>query len=235
MTETAEQQTVSSDGSPSRAQPNARLWIETGVVLALTVVPDTVNSLALWIQKERAPLSYTMYSLLIIVGALQVTVPVLYIMARSGEAWSAFALARPVLVLDVPAAVAVWFVIHVLYQRVLPHTSAADAAAAAQATLKPQSFWQYALLALWSASNGFAEELVLRGFLLHRFRQLCGSVWPSLFLTSILFGVYHLHYGPVGALNIMLQGAVYGASVLLLGRLWPAALAHAIDDFVLSA
>lgn len=232
MREASELPAATPEAPVPPAVPRGRLWLEIGVVLALVVVPAATSSVAMWFEEEPKARRFTVNSFLILVTAAQVSLPVLYIIGRSGEPWSNFGLGKPIFILDVPAGLAVWCVADLLFHRVLPRITAAEVAAGSRSFVKPSGFWQYALLAGWSAANGFAEELVLRGFLLHRFRQLCESAWPSLFLTSVLFGVYHLHYGPVGALDIMVVGGVYGLAVLLFGRIWPAALAHAIHDFI---
>jgi uncharacterized protein len=54
-----------------------------------------------------------------------------------------------------------------------------------------------------------------------------GRWWPALLVSSILFGLAHLHQGWVGAVQTMLIGVVFAAFTIRWGTLWPAILAHA--------
>jgi membrane protease YdiL (CAAX protease family) len=97
---------------------------------------------------------------------------------------------------------------------------------------RPTTVGDYGLLVLMSCANGFAEELVMRGYLLPRFERVLGSTWSAVGLTSLLFASYHIYQGLFGATQVLVFGLVYGAVFCWFRRLWPLAIAHAIADFV---
>jgi membrane protease YdiL (CAAX protease family) len=97
----------------------------------------------------------------------------------------------------------------------------------------PKSPPEYVWLVVLSCANGFAEELVLRGYLLPRFEGLLKSTWRAAVVTSLTFASYHLHYG-VDTLTVLMGGLLYAAAFCWLRRLWPLAVAHALQDFYAS-
>jgi len=80
--------------------------------------------------------------------------------------------------------------------------------------------------------NGFAEELVMRGYLIPRFERLLNSTWGSLLLTTVLFATYHCYQGPSGVVNALEFGLIYGSAFCVFRRVWPLALAHAVSNFL---
>jgi membrane protease YdiL (CAAX protease family) len=160
--------------------------------------------------------------------SIQVSAPALYIIWRSGDPWSHFGLMRPAWAVDLPLGLGV-FLAGAFIDEVHSGIRPAPRAAADPATSGPAVY----LLYLWaSCANGFAEELVMRGYLLPRLRRLCGSVTASVALTSVLFAAYHVYQGPAETLAILLLGVVYGTAFCLTGRLWPVALAHALTNLI---
>ncbi|HEY8430137.1 MAG TPA: type II CAAX endopeptidase family protein, partial [Sandaracinaceae bacterium] len=73
---------------------------------------------------------------------------------------------------------------------------------------------------------GFYEEIVARGVLLSRSRQLLGGVWPPVLFSAALFGLGHFYQGLYGTVQTAVLGAVLAAFTLRWGTLWPAILAH---------
>jgi len=73
---------------------------------------------------------------------------------------------------------------------------------------------------------GLYEEVVARGLLLTRSRQLLsGSLAPVLF-SAALFAVGHFYQGAYGMLQTALFGVVLAAFTIRWGTLWPAIFAH---------
>ena len=60
--------------------------------------------------------------------------------------------------------------------------------------------------------------------------QLFGGTAVALLLSTALFASYHAYQGPAGALSAATLGLVYGAVFCVSRRLWPIALAHALQD-----
>ena len=68
------------------------------------------------------------------------------------------------------------------------------------------------------------EELVYRGLLQRSMATVAGAV-PALVLTSIWFSL--IHFSPVEYPGLFLAGLVFGAGVVLTGRIGPAIVTHA--------
>jgi membrane protease YdiL (CAAX protease family) len=91
----------------------------------------------------------------------------------------------------------------------------------------------YFLLLLACLAGGFAEELVMRGYLIARLERLLGSTWLPVLVTSVLFASYHLYQGVNPAIGHFASGLVYAVSFCFLRRLWPLCIAHALVNFLL--
>jgi membrane protease YdiL (CAAX protease family) len=73
---------------------------------------------------------------------------------------------------------------------------------------------------------GIYEEIVARGLLLTRSRQLFGGTAVPVIFSSVLFGLGHFYQGAFGVVQTALFGAVLAALTLRFGTLWPAIFAH---------
>ncbi len=88
--------------------------------------------------------------------------------------------------------------------------------------------WFLIPIAWGSAAIG--EEMLARGFLLHRTEGLTGSVM-AVVLQAALFGGAHFYQGLTGVINIFVLALVFGAVYLKCGRnLLPLILAHGLID-----
>jgi membrane protease YdiL (CAAX protease family) len=90
------------------------------------------------------------------------------------------------------------------------------------------------MLALaWSAA-AVGEEVLFRGFLLHRLRVVLGSKrgagLAGVGLQALLFGASHAYQGPTGILLTGAIGFAFGLIVLRTRSLWPVMLAHGLMD-----
>ncbi|KWX65766.1 CPBP family intramembrane glutamic endopeptidase [Mycobacterium sp. NAZ190054] len=94
------------------------------------------------------------------------------------------------------------------------------------------TWWRIPLLLLLSFGNGWAEEVVVVGFLLTRLRQLNVGPWPALVVSSLLRGAYHLYQGFGAGLGNIAMGLVFGYVYQRTGRLWPLIVAHTLIDAV---
>ena len=86
--------------------------------------------------------------------------------------------------------------------------------------------------------SSFGEEVVYRGFLITRLeRMFPNNRRPTLFalaISSAIFGLAHIEWGPMGIAQTTCMGAAFGISFLLIQRkLWPLVLAHAYMDTLL--
>ena len=59
-------------------------------------------------------------------------------------------------------------------------------------------------------ANSFAEEIVMRGYMIDRLEQLFGKSWLEILISSLLFGSYHIYQGLLGAGGAVFIGMVFG-------------------------
>lgn len=84
---------------------------------------------------------------------------------------------------------------------------------------------------LVSASAGFCEEYVFRGYLQEQMRLLTGSVWIAVALQAIVFGFGHGYQGVALMAIIVVYGLLIGATAAWSKSLRPVMLAHGWTDF----
>lgn len=94
-----------------------------------------------------------------------------------------------------------------------------------------------ALVGVWIVSS-LGEEIIYRGFLITRLAEIGGSTkrvwWAAVILSSVLFGLVHYEWGPMGMVQTGFMGLVLGAAFLLLKRnLWVLVLTHFYMDTIL--
>ena len=94
------------------------------------------------------------------------------------------------------------------------------------------TWWRIPVLLLVAFANGWAEEVIVVGFLFTRLRQLKVSPIAAVILTSLLRGLYHLYQGFGAGLGNLAMGLVFGYVYVRTGRLWPLIVAHALIDAV---
>jgi len=81
-------------------------------------------------------------------------------------------------------------------------------------------------------SAAFGEELLARGFLLHRFERLYG-IGLAIILQAFLFAAGHFYQGITGMVNIFVVALVMGVVYIRAGRnFWPVIVAHGVIDTV---
>src|SRR5690606_28366633 len=68
---------------------------------------------------------------------------------------------------------------------------------------------------------GFYEEIVARGLLLTRARELVGGFWPPALISAALFALGHFYQGIYGVVQTALFGLVLAVFTLRWGTLWP--------------
>lgn len=90
------------------------------------------------------------------------------------------------------------------------------------------------LVVSWSTA-AFGEEVLFRGFLLHRLSAGFGGGKPAriaaVVLQAALFGLAHYYQGPSGMVLVFLVGLVMGALFIASRRnLWVVILAHGLFD-----
>lgn len=239
----------------------SELWLETAIVLLVAVFPDLFASFwaVYWAsQSFDSYASSTDYAshdgiarvlpdLDVIGRSVRVSAVVLYLIWRSRERWAEFGFDRPRWVVDPLAGGLLYVLSYYLYyvgyytcdwcwSFFNPWTGVETADTLGQ-TLPglfptPRGIFTHLLLLTASCANGFAEELVMRAYLIPRFERLLDSTWLSLLATTVLFAAYHAYQGYIGVLNAAIVGLLYGTAFCLFRRLWPLVVAHALADYV---
>lgn len=85
--------------------------------------------------------------------------------------------------------------------------------------------------------SSFGEEVVYRGFLIHRLVELSTGKprwWLAVILSGLVFGLAHYAWGLAGVIQTTFMGVALGAAYVKLGKnLWITVLAHAYMDTIL--
>jgi membrane protease YdiL (CAAX protease family) len=228
-------------------------WTEIFVVLALGVVPDVAYAIHRATSRAAGDDAGWGYSgvdsaaVYLLVRSLQVSLPLLYILRLAHEPLSRFGIVRPRLrdaawgaliwLAGTLAYYAAWFPTWWVLRSLLPtdwyadiYRSALDPAA--PGLRLPGGWMTWGALIVMSAANGFAEELVMRAYLMTRLRQLTRNWVMPLLVSAALFAAYHAYQGAAGVIGSAVIGLVYGAAFIVLRRFWPLAFAHALADVV---
>jgi membrane protease YdiL (CAAX protease family) len=82
-------------------------------------------------------------------------------------------------------------------------------------------------------ANSFAEEIVMRGYLIDRFERLFSKTWLAVGLAAMLFGSYHIYQGWLGAIEGVVIGIVFGIWFARTRRLAAPIIAHTISNLLL--
>jgi membrane protease YdiL (CAAX protease family) len=94
------------------------------------------------------------------------------------------------------------------------------------------TWWRAPMLVVTAFANGWAEEVIVVGYLLTRLRQLRVRPAVALFCSGLLRGAYHLYQGFGAGLGNVAMGLVFGYVWDRTGRLWPLIVAHGLIDTV---
>jgi membrane protease YdiL (CAAX protease family) len=225
----------------SREQPGGgpttgRLWFEVTAVLSLAVIPDLFVAVAMIVGWLPGSVPFVYQELWLVIRTLQVSLPLLLILSVTGEPWARFGIVRFSWLIDLPTGLLVWMcglLGCIAIMSFAPISVLSNASLESSATwATPAGLSGVVLLLVSSVANGFAEELVMRGYLLTRLEGLLHSTWLALLVTTALFASYHVYQGLEGLLGATAIGLIYGTAFCLQRRLWPICIAHAIDDFV---
>jgi membrane protease YdiL (CAAX protease family) len=235
--DTASRSPVNKGEPPKRTDDTERtlgqLWFEVVAVLCLAYVPDQFNSV--WFLAGRIlPCSSSVdRMLLLIVRSVQVSLPVLLIVSLSKSPWSLFGIARLRWLFDSAVGCLVLIVTLFCNDLVLFRVATLFPSSITPREPMPIGITGYALLVVGNCANAFAEELVMRGYLIARFERLLPSAWQAVLISTLLFAGYHIYQGPLGAISAMVFGLVSGISFCLFRRLWPLCIAHALLNILI--
>jgi membrane protease YdiL (CAAX protease family) len=94
------------------------------------------------------------------------------------------------------------------------------------------TWWRVPMLVLTAFADGWAEEVIVVGYLLTRLNQLGVGPRAAVVWSSMLRGAYHLYQGFGAGLGNIVMGLVFGYAWQRTGRLWPLVIAHGLIDTV---
>jgi uncharacterized protein len=94
------------------------------------------------------------------------------------------------------------------------------------------TWWRVPMLVLVAFADGWAEEIIVVGYLLTRLGQLGVGARAALVCSGLLRGTYHLYQGFGAGLGNVAMGLVFGYAWQRTGRLWPLVIAHGLIDTV---
>jgi hypothetical protein len=96
--------------------------------------------------------------------------------------------------------------------------------------LAPHGSLEIGIFLALSASAGFCEEIIFRGYLQRQFTAWTHSVLAGTILQALVFGAGHGYEGPARMFLIAIFGAMFGALALARRSLRPGMLAHFLHD-----
>ncbi|MGO8744617.1 MAG: type II CAAX prenyl endopeptidase Rce1 family protein [Thermoguttaceae bacterium] len=232
-------QPIAQEAEPTKvpipdSRTTSQLWIEVLAVLCLAYFPYLFSAIAFFGQGSGdAPSIYRELSW--IVNSIRTSVPLLMILMLTKDRWSLFGIVRPIWITDAAVGCIIFLGDKLAYRFVLtslPRSLVESAANLHSAhRVQPDGLPAYFLLLVGCIAVGFAEELVMRGYLIPRLEHLLRSTWLAVLVTSALFASCHVYQGVAPAIGIFASALVYAVSFCLLRRLWPLCVAHALVDF----
>ncbi len=99
--------------------------------------------------------------------------------------------------------------------------------------LLPQTLLQKLTWVVLCAIVAVSEEVTYRGYLMTRLAQLGrGRIWLGVLLSTLSFASGHLYQGPGGFVLIFVYGIMFCLLCLYTGSLYPAIIAHFLQDIV---
>jgi len=114
----------------------------------------------------------------------------------------------------------------------MQHASNIDDARKQIGFLAPQSGLEVFLWVCLSATAGFCEEVLFRGYLQRQFTRLLRNRWTALVVVSILFGLGHGYEGAQRMVLIAMLGLSFGVLSMWRKSLRPAMMAHTMQDTI---
>jgi membrane protease YdiL (CAAX protease family) len=168
------------------------------------------------------------------VRALYIGGLVLFIVSLKQESWAELGLSTPRWGKDIIIGLATVFITALFWAPFIilfNKLRAPYLREIADPVQSPSSIAEYLWIFTSAIMVGFAEELLTRGYLISRFLRLFAP-WKSIVLSSLVFSAWHISKGIFGVTHTFIWGLVYGFTFFKTHRLWPVAIAHAINNIV---
>ena len=217
---------------PTRRASDREIWFEILAVLAIGVFPSLIGAIGELAQDSPARIPFWLDAFELIAESLCIACAVLYVIYRTGKPWSAFGLTRFRLSdVGIGASLVVadftlWCCLAPLFRH--------DSASWISTYPRPQGIAENLLMVVMHITNGFAEEVVCRAYLITRLIRVLKSRLSAVVFSAALFASYHIYYGLGGSLlHVFLLGLLFGSVFVLLRRVWPLAVAHTLINVVI--
>jgi len=98
--------------------------------------------------------------------------------------------------------------------------------------LLPHDAREMVVWVVLSASAGFCEEVIFRGYLQKQFAAWTQHAWLGVVLQGVCFGASHAYEGHARMLIIAVYGMMFGALAMARKSLRPGMIAHAWQDSI---
>ena len=96
--------------------------------------------------------------------------------------------------------------------------------------LLPQTGLELGIWIVLSATAGFCEEIMFRGYLQQQFRAATRSTAAAIVLQAVVFGIAHAYQGGRRIILIAVYGALFGMLAAWRKSLRPGMIGHAMQD-----
>lgn len=203
------------------------------VFLAVLVFPAALAGLGDRLRDSIRPSYHE--TLTAVATAVATTAVVWFVAWKSGLPPARLGLTRPRWLADEALGLILAVVAWVLYRfahRVVGETGLGTPFFSDGTTYgRPVGWLSWGAALMRAGVIGFSEELAFRGFLVPALvRVLDSRVW-AVVVSAVAFGACHIYQGAAGTLGATLFGVLMAITLLTVGRLWPAVLAHAFMNF----
>ena len=225
------------------ARPVSRtvLGFEIAAVVCLFALEPFFQALVAYLSEpgEHTDTSVALDQTWLVVRGIAVSVPVLYLMLRSGKGWAYYGFKQPRF-LDVWGG-ALLYVAYVVLVYVFWAVALAIVGPAVNedAEYLSDAFPEETLTAATtfliiagSVATGFAEELAARAYLIPRLTEWLGSRVGAVVLAAVVFASFHIYQGVWSTTVIFGFALLYGTLFVLIRRIWPFVLGHALTNAI---
>lgn len=222
---TAAEQAVSEPvvlSSQTSSTTRRAMWAELTAVLAVGVIPNLSNAITSLSTSFPALPPWADAFQLIVASCCSIFVT-LYLIHQSGESWQRFGLVR-FSVWDILLGFILLLVAQIIFTRSVFFTLAG----APTLDRAPRPAVENLMMVVKYIFSGTAEEIVTRAYLITRLTELLRSRGWAVLVAGLLFGSYHLYQGWHDCMLVCIFGIAYGIAFLLIRRIWPLVIGHAL-------
>jgi membrane protease YdiL (CAAX protease family) len=131
---------------------------------------------------------------------------------------------------DIGAAFLFWLVVIVMLVGLRFSIGRSPETAKAVFMLAPGSVPEIIVWVLLSATAGFCEEFIFRGYLQKQFYAITGSDAAAVAIQAVCFGIAHSYQGVKSMVTITVYGALFGILAVHRKSLRPGMIQHAMQD-----